>query len=204
MGRQIIIRYYKYAVVLIFILFTADVSTDYIRVFANTKVYRVAILPICNPGTSCEPKLPKALGRKFFKQKNGVAVTLYEASENRTLIKGVTTSWLRPKNKLKSIQHVLDQTESLIELAKDQIVLSDFDIFYIYTNVISSISATGWPKGQILNIDNKDLNPAIVFILDPHINNQKKSHHTVLPSEDWRHEFLYVSGIDHMLLREKK
>src|SRR5262245_6714676 len=80
----------------------------------HRKVYRVAIVPICNPGTHCDPRLPARLASVFFEHPAGVASFIAAASNGRAEVRGHTAPWLRPRFRIKNLESAEDMRPELM------------------------------------------------------------------------------------------
>lgn len=179
---------------LVTMLFISASNTDvHVPFVSNARIYQVAILPICNPGTSCDPKIPLQLRHSFFKHYSGVAAFINQASNGHARVHGTSTPWLRPRQKIKSAEEVINRSEELINLANEHIKLTDFDVVVLYTKVSGSKKTISWPAGQIIKTPTNDIRPAIAIMLNTEIfaaptDNQPIS--AILPSIEWAQEFL--------------
>lgn len=165
----------------------------------DMKVYRIALLPICNPGSSCDPDLPQRLQHAFFKHPLGVASFIRLASEGRAQLFGIATSWIRPKTKQKSLDELVNHSEELINLANNQINIGDFDIFYIYTQVNNRTNQeVSWPPGQLITTESGELYPGVALMINSPIHFKKQvgaRTSSILPSTPWAVELLHMIGL---------
>lgn len=182
--------------ILVFIVHApSDVDGNFEAVHRKTKIYRIAILPICALGAPCDPALPHKLARDFFKDDKGIKRFISDLSNGHVLLKGTATSWLHIKKKLRNEQEVAVVTEDLILLAGQQLQLNDFDIFILYINVRGFSKSASWPPGQLMSVENKEISPGIIFIFNAE-NHQlvDKNKSGLLPSVDFAKELLHVLG----------
>lgn len=164
----------------------------------HTRLYRVAILPVCNLGTYCDPDLPRRLGQGFFRLSNGVASFINEISEGQAHVVGKTTPWIRPKWRLKSSQDLIAQSELVIELAASYLRPEDYDVFFIYGHIGTALREEAWPSGQILRIGAKELKPGLVFMINSDIFSapvRGKLQSALSPSLGWARQFLRSIGL---------
>jgi hypothetical protein len=190
----------RIALFIIFILIIKSPSDQFDGhvLYANSKIYRIALLPICNPGMTCEPSLPKKLNELFFKNSRGVASYMHDASNGYAIVKGQTTDWLFPKTRLKSRQEVFTATGDLISLAHDQIDFTQFDIFIFYTRLPGVESIISWPPGQIVRGDTFELVPGLAFIFNAKIFDaslEKFPKSAIVPGTHWARALLDVLNL---------
>lgn len=186
------------AMVALLFLAAAKLDLDDTRAPVGAKTYRVAILPICNPGTSCDPDLPAKLGRAFFSHPKGVAAFIKEASNQRAFVAGTTTSWLRPRSKLKSSQEVIDRSDDLINLARDQIELSDYDVIFLYANVSGRGVTYSLPLAPQVTAVSLDRRPGLALMVNIEVSflpNDDYYTSAIVPSTLWANELLHIIGL---------
>lgn len=124
------------ALVLLSLILSSSTRTDFQRHLNHqTRIVRVAILPICNPGTSCEPEVPKILDKSFFRSSFSVATFLHEVSSSHTLITGTTLPWLRPKTRIRSTDELITRRDELLSLVNPHTLLTNFDVYFFHITI---------------------------------------------------------------------
>ncbi len=165
----------------------------------HTKLIRVAIVPICNPGTACDPGLPHKLDGSFFRSAFGVASFIGEISAGNVQVVGTTLGWIRPKAKLKNTEDLLAHSEELLLQASAKLELEDFDNFIFYVKMNTASREIAWPAGQILRVAQKDLQPGLAFMINSTIFQGAvfgKPESALLPSVKWTQIFLASIGFN--------
>jgi hypothetical protein len=180
-------------------LFSSTVDLDGFISPSRTKSYTIAILPICNPGTRCDPELPKNLKHGFFKHPSSVARYLKKLSNSQILIKGTAINWLRAKQRLRNSTDVINNLPELLSMASTEIKLSDFDIFFFYLNTPGHTQSIAWPPGQIISVNHTELSPGIGIMINTPLYeavdlNIRTS--TVLPATTWAQSLVRILGFN--------
>lgn len=180
------------------LIFSASKADDDTHVAKHaTQTYRVLILPICNPGFSCDPALPKQLEELFFRHKLGVSAFIKTVSHHHAKVIGTVSGWVRPRHKLKSALHVLEQSDELFALAKPM-RLRDFDIIFLYTTMSGASTEMSWPSGQLIFSDAEELKPGLAYMINTpiyHKTSTRIARSAILPSTSWAKELLHAIGL---------
>lgn len=169
---------------------------------SRTKTHRVAILPICNPGTACDPDLPDSISYTFFKHPAGIARYLKQTSHGQVIIKGKALPWIRAKQKIKSYHDVINNLPGFLSSAGAQIKLSDYDIFFIYINTPGQPRDIGWPPGQIIMVNETELSPGLGLMINSPVYRAIDHHNrdtAILPSVSWAAVLLRILEIHNQL-----
>lgn len=171
-------------------IFAVLVSSDaFVPVSRHVStIVRVAILPICNFGQACEPELPALLQSLYFKNSQGVASFASEISRGQIRVNGIVTPWLRPMKKLRNTNDVLTRSEQLLELARPYLVPDAYDVMVFYTNITGDNTSYAKPRGQVLLVDDQEINPALNLLVNIPIfatSQPGKTDSSILPSTAW-------------------
>lgn len=161
------------------------------------KSYRVLILPICNPGFRCDPKLPRQLEHLFFRHEHGVAAFIKNLSRGQAHIIGHATDWMRPAQKLKSTQQILDRREELLALSYTA-KPDTYDMVFLYTMTSGPATEQSFTQGQWATADLEGLEPGLALMINAPIFHKAMPHVTksaILPSTSWAHKLLHVMGL---------
>lgn len=177
----------------------SDARDNLRGVLRTTKLHNVVILPLCNPGSRCDPDLPQKLSHSFFHHERGVASFIRDVSVNQDQIRGVTTTWLRPDRKIRNARDLIASVEKIVAASKTIIDPEAFDIYLIYAQIGGPMSIASWPEGQVLELGSRNIMPGLVFVLNGEIYtkpDRRFVESAIVPSMKWGEAMLNVLELE--------
>jgi hypothetical protein len=164
----------------------------------GAKVVRIAILPFCGSNQNCDTSRPGAIKEAFFNHPRGVKAFIENASGGRVKIEGTVTGWINVASPLATAKDVVKRRSELIELAKAELDLGAFDVFYIFANTPTAGTQMGLKSGTQIHVGSgtKDVSVALMInSLTATQVTERQPASVVLPSNSWAHELLHILGI---------
>ncbi len=183
-------------VLLLMAMFTSSSSENFqgAPVTRATRIVRIALLPICNPGLSCDPTLPATINRSFFRSSFGVANFIHDVSRNNTRIVGTTLPWLRAKRRLHSAGDLIAQKDELLALARVALTKREFDVYIFYL----TLGGSSLESVEVMRDATLPTKTFTFLVNTPLISiplNQKP-HSTIVPSIPWALAILRTLGVN--------
>lgn len=145
----------------------------------------VIIVPICNPGRSCEPSFPKQLRDEFFHHPRGVGQLLSKLLGAGVVVGGQVMPWIRATKKLKSSEEVLQEIPFIIEQINIKSKTNEYQIVLFTIDTPGKNQTIFWPEDQKLEINQTNIGQKIGVIINSSLTRKLIAESPILPSVAW-------------------
>lgn len=155
----------------------------------------IIIVPICNPGRSCQPSFPKQLRNDFFHHPRGVGPLISSLLREDVVVRGQVTPWIRASQKLKSPEEIVHEIPFILEQINTNLNIKDFQVILFTVDTPGSHQTIFWPTDQPLEIHKENIGQRIGIIINPSFSKNLSIDFPISPSKAWLKTTAAILGL---------